>query len=195
MNGLILLKDYTYEGNIFDGLPHGKGRYYFHNGDKYTGRSSMGKITGYGIFDKKSVDQMFQGYFLDGQLNGLGTYETKDIICKGQWFMGKKNGKFYHTDKLQYKTSVQYWRDNLLIKNHNIQYKSPNELKTIEKIHKDKKPLTTNIKKSCIGCLSQRPNATNDNCGHVIMCSECLFRCDSCPVCRAPIGKLIKLYF
>jgi hypothetical protein len=198
MHGIILLKsNYTYEGSIISGDPHGKGIFTYANGDKYTGECKFGKPDGFGNYIYKS-GATYNGFFSYGRLHGVGTFEDKKNIYKGSWRCDRKHGIFYRTNKINFSTYLQRWIKGKLNIGNYIQYIQPNALKTT-KINPIKKPKKYQISykgidRKCIGCYNKPTNSTNDACGHVTMCFECLSKCDRCPICRAPIGNIIKLY-
>lgn len=198
MKGIILLKsNYTYEGDIVDDEPHGIGTFEYANGDRYQGECKHGKPDGYGTYYFKSGSR-YIGFFSYGRLNGIGTYEDDRNIYKGTWRSDKKHGFFYRTNKIKFDTYMQKWIKNKLINNYQIQYIQPDALRTL-KTNPNKKQKKYQISykgknKQCIGCYENSTNATNNKCGHVVMCYECLEKCESCPICRSPIETVIKLF-
>ena len=49
--GIVILKsNYTYEGSILNKEPHGKGIFYYANGDRYVGSCKFGKPDGFGTY-------------------------------------------------------------------------------------------------------------------------------------------------
>ena len=63
----------TYIGNFKDGLPDGKGKYIYSNGNIYDGNWSNGLKDGKGQFDFKvnGVAQTLKGYWQNGEYAGL----------------------------------------------------------------------------------------------------------------------------
>ncbi|MDD2815113.1 MAG: hypothetical protein PHP00_05165 [Thiotrichaceae bacterium] len=47
----------SYEGEFVRGIVHGKGTYYWHDGDRYTGDLRNGKAQGKGVFISKSGER------------------------------------------------------------------------------------------------------------------------------------------
>jgi hypothetical protein len=198
MKGIILLKsNYTYEGNIADGDPHGIGRFEYANGDRYSGACKYGQPDGFGLYIYK-LGSKLTGFFSYGKIHGVGTYEDERNIYKGNWRSDKKHGMFYRTNKIDKRTYLQKWMRGKLISGNVIQYIQPAALMTtkINPLKKSKKYQVSykGDNKQCIGCYDNCTNATNSECGHVVMCINCLNKCDECPICRAPIGKVIKLF-
>lgn len=198
MKGIIILKsNYTYEGDILNTNPHGKGIFTFSNGDIYKGDCKYGKLDGFGIYRYNSGGT-YTGFFSYGKSHGIGTYEDKKNIYKGTWRCDKKHGTFYRTRKKDYTTYIETWIKNKLYKTKEIQYIVPENLQTTKKNPFNKKNkkriLYKGNNRQCIGCENNSINSTNDKCGHVSMCYECLHKCKKCPICRCPIGKIIKLY-
>ena len=199
MKGIILLDhNYTYEGDIVDKDPHGKGIFNFTNGDRYVGECKFGKPDGFGKYTYKT-GSTYTGFFSYGKINGIGTYEDNKNIYKGTWRGDKKHGLFYRTSKKgDYVTYLQKWKKNRLIEFDKIQYIRPEALQTIKKNPaKQEKKYQIRFKgntKECMICLSKPASSTNDKCGHVVVCGECLKKCNQCPICRCPIGNIIELF-
>lgn len=198
MHGIVLLKsNYTYEGEIKDNDPHGIGRFEYSNGDRYLGACKFGRPDGFGIYTYRS-SATYTGFFSYGRIHGVGTFEDTRNIYKGEWRSDKKHGMFYRTNKVDKLTYLQKWIKGKLVKGTPIQYIQPAALLTT-RVNPLKKPKKYQISykggnKQCIGCDNNSTNAVNSRCGHVVMCVECLGRCDQCPICRAPIDKIIKLF-
>ena len=196
MKGTILNRsNYEYKGDIVDGDAHGNGRFNYVNGDVYIGSCKFGQPHGFGryLFASSGTYEGFHSY---GKSHGIGTYEDNRNIYKGNWHNGKKYGMFYRTRKSDLTTYLQKWINGKRKSYKQVQYIQPDALKTTKKSPK-KKRLYTEYKgrnPSCIGCLTQPTNAANSYCGHVVMCHDCLDKCDSCPICRAPIYDIIKLF-
>ena len=198
MKGIILLKsNYTYEGDIMDGDPHGIGKFEYANGDRYNGACKYGRPDGFGLYTYRS-SATYKGFFSYGKIHGVGTFEDVRNIYKGHWRGDKKHGMFYRTNKIDRITYLQKWIKGKLINGKPIQFIQPIAL-TTTKTNPLKTPKKYQISykgdnKQCIGCCNNSTNATNSGCGHVVMCTECLSRCKQCPICRAPIVDVIKLF-
>ena len=198
MNGIILSNsNYTYEGNIVDNEAHGKGVFQYANGDRYVGECKFGKMDGYGKYTYRT-SPTYTGFFSFGKMHGIGTFEDNINIYKGTWRNDKKHGIFYRTQKQLFQTFAQKWNKGKLVKSERIQYIQPDALRTVKDnpIRVPKKYQTSyrGTEKKCMACLDKPSNATNINCGHVMMCYECLTKCDRCPICRAPIEQIIRLF-
>lgn len=93
-----------YEGQLKNGVPNGKGVYYFLNGDIFTGEISDNKKEGYGELRYKTNDT-YRGTFKNDKKNGQGKYvwsngesyegEWKDDLMQGQGTYVFKNGDMY----------------------------------------------------------------------------------------------------
>lgn len=200
--GFIFDKDYSYEGELFlkEELPHGNGTFYYSNGDEYTGEIKCGKPDGFGQLKTKTENSyiIHTGYFNMGKMNGIGTLDCDTAIRKGNWRNGMKHGDFIKTNKNNQTTYKEFWLKNKLIKSVVIQYRPPETLQTTKRNPKFIKK-TNNIyykgkDKKCAACCEKFTNATNTKCGHIVMCYECLLKCDKCPICRCNIEKIIKLF-
>ena len=194
----VLISDgiYMYIGDVAHNMPHGKGIFYFKNGNKYVGECRYGKPDGYGLYIYPSGNK-YHGFYSYGQRNGIGTYENKHYIYKGIWRNGKKHGVFYNTKK-GINTYKQEWINGKCVDSTQVQYIQPIALETIKCNPKFKRKeyqvLYKNNNKKCIGCYEKPMSATNTACGHVVMCFECLSRCEECPICRCSFEKIIRLY-
>lgn len=196
MHGIIIDKlKSKYEGEILDELPHGIGKFIYINGDRFYGSCKYGKFDGFGEYYYHKTGK-YTGYFSNGTLNGIGTYEDNKYIMKGSWRCDRKHGEFIKTNKILNTTYKQTWIYDKKIKNYQIQYIQPAALLTTKNNNRIKKAQISykGKEKKCIACMENFTNATNDLCGHVVMCHNCLIKCESCPICRCKINKIIKLY-
>jgi len=198
MKGIIFLPgNYTYEGDIVRGEPHGFGVFKYVNGHRYTGECMLGKYDGFGVYEYDAFTR-YTGYFSLGKFHGLGTYETQNIIVKGPWRDDKRHGYMTWTNKLKMQTIGQLWVKGRLIDEESIGYIQPEALVTTKQNptgHKSRQQQGFHgTEKKCIGCMENSVNATNAACGHVCMCYDCLAKCETCPICRARIEKIIKLF-
>ena len=91
---------HTYTGMFKDGEAHGKGIYYWANGDIYEGDFKYGKSDGEGVYfylaDNGSKGDKYVGDWRNGEKNGVGKYIWKD----GQTEVGE-----YKNDKLHGRVS------------------------------------------------------------------------------------------
>lgn len=101
-----------YHGNLLDGKKHGKGIYYFSNGEKYDGNWKDDRRNGKGIYDW--IDgRRYEGDWKDSLFNGKGVYDsTIGDRYDGDWKDGKKDGQgiFYSSLGERYEGS---WKDSL----------------------------------------------------------------------------------
>jgi hypothetical protein len=197
MNGIILLKsNYSYKVGILDNLPHGHGIFKFANNDRYEGDVKYSKPDGFGIYYFKN-GATYTGFVSYGKRHGIGTFEDTTNIYKGTWRNDYKHGIFIRTHKINFVTYKQQWSCGKLITSVKIQYIAP-ECMSTQKLNpfkkgKQRKPFR-GIERKCMGCYEKPIDCTNDICGHVAMCYECLSKCDKCPICRAPIQNKIRLF-
>jgi hypothetical protein len=195
--GIINQKgSYTYRGGILFEEAHGKGTFQYANGDKYTGECLWGYPDGYGVYTFKSKGR-YSGFFSLGKMNGVGTYEDDHNVYKGPFRMNQKHGLFYCTKKSHHRTYHQRWDRGRMITGDPCQYVPPEALQTTRR---NPKLTAWRVRRpyagkgsSCVACVSNPPNATNE-CGHVVICYDCWSQCDRCPVCRSPKTKIIRLY-
>ena len=83
----------TYEGDLVDGIMHGKGTYVWDDGDTYTGGYNHGKMHGTGTMTWANGDT-YIGDFLDGERTGKGTYTwATGESYTGDFLNGKRTGK------------------------------------------------------------------------------------------------------
>lgn len=191
-------KDATYSGYILEKMPYGEGKLLFSNGDQYIGSFMLGKFDGFGTYKYTSINSQFTGFFSFDEFHGIGTYEDPLIICKGTWRNGFKHGYFYKTDKFTNKTIKQLYFSDMIIAWRKVEYIHPDRLQTVKKnpmlsVKKINKKFKGHVKK-CIGCYVNSALCAVINCGHVVMCHDCLTKCVKCPMCRGPINEILQLY-
>lgn len=46
----------------------------------------------------------------------------------------------------------------------------------------------------CVICWGAKTDTAIDPCGHLCLCASCAASVNSCPVCRGPVGKLLKVF-
>ena len=86
-----------YIGKWNRGKKHGKGTYFFPNGDKYFGRWKHGKKHGNGIYFFSNGDK-YEGNWKHGKQHGEGIYFfSKGDSFEGNWKQGKVHGKGIYT--------------------------------------------------------------------------------------------------
>lgn len=73
---------------------HGKGRYYYANGDKYVGEFENGKKNGKGIMywgaKSRFAGNRYDGEWKEDKMHGKGTY----ICADGSKYIGEMNNNF-----------------------------------------------------------------------------------------------------
>jgi hypothetical protein len=85
--------DTIYIGNWNRGNKHGKGTYFFPNGDRYEGKWKRGKQHGEGTYFFSEGDK-YVGNWKDGKKHGKGTYFFADgDRFEGNWKDGEAHGK------------------------------------------------------------------------------------------------------
>ena len=86
-----------YIGKWNRGQKHGKGTYFFPNGDKYEGKWNRGQKHGKGTYSFSNGDK-YEGNWKHGKQNGEGKYffPTGDSF-EGKWRDGKIHGKGIYT--------------------------------------------------------------------------------------------------
>ncbi|MGM9753208.1 MAG: hypothetical protein ACI3ZK_04020, partial [Candidatus Cryptobacteroides sp.] len=81
-----------YEGEVSNGLYHGKGKIVFNNGDIREGSFTYGKMNGYGTYTWASGAK-YVGEFEDNCMQGFGEYfYPNGDRYKGGWYQDKRNG-------------------------------------------------------------------------------------------------------
>ena len=88
-----IFEDGEYEGEIRDGLPHGKGIFKYKNGDEYKGEFKNGLFDVNGEHTTKSGEKYF-GEFKNGKREGNGTCKFRNgESYEGCWKDDKRDGK------------------------------------------------------------------------------------------------------
>ena len=178
--------DYQFTGDIIANIPHGYGTFLFNNGHRYVGNVSFGQFNKYGTYIYTSA--YYQGFFSRGKFHGLGTFEDNRNIYKGSWKKGNMHGAFKRTDKLTNISYEQRYKDNRLLSETAHIYIPVNNLKTTE----EKMQILPTGK--CIICYSLDKDSCS-KCGHIVCCNVCLPKCILCPLCRAPINEITRVYY
>lgn len=180
-----------YEGEEKFSMAHGHGKSVFANGNIYIGEHHLDKPDGYGVMLMNMSFHM--GFFSNGLPHGLGTYSDGLETLRGQWRLGMRHGKFIRTKN--FTTTCEWWYKNLLMEVRDSVYIPHEQL-----LVKPKLPVRRKIFKPgkfdhlCFICVENTVNCTNSACGHCFACDECFKQCQNCPICRAPIEKIIKLF-
>lgn len=92
--GRIQYEHSYYEGDLVDGIQHGKGVYVWDDGTRYEGDFFEGNITGHGVVYYTNGDE-YDGELKDGHRHGSGkwTYSNGDY-CTGVWYNSNREGIF-----------------------------------------------------------------------------------------------------
>ena len=101
--GRIQYEHSYYEGDLVDGIQHGKGVYVWDDGTRYEGDFFEGNITGHGISYYTNGDE-YDGEWVKGKKCGHGVYKSYgkneikggtfvSYIYEGEWKDGKKHGR------------------------------------------------------------------------------------------------------
>ncbi|KAM7260426.1 hypothetical protein ACFE04_016167 [Oxalis oulophora] len=81
-----------YMGCFAGTLPHGSGRYLWHDGCMYEGEWRRGKASGKGKFSWPS-GATYEGEFKNGRMEGFGTFTGSDgDTYNGEWLADRKHG-------------------------------------------------------------------------------------------------------
>ncbi|MFD0959950.1 stalk domain-containing protein [Paenibacillus chungangensis] len=99
---MLFSNDIAYEGDSVDGMPHGKGKYFYKGTLLYEGEVVNGVIEGNGImYDASYPDSYYEGKFSNNRFHGFG----KTIYNNGSYHIGeyadgmrKGEGKLYASD-------------------------------------------------------------------------------------------------
>ena len=89
----------TYEGEMVDGLPDGKGKEIYKNGDEYVGQFLRGKKHGFGILYSPGKFR-YCGNFVNNKMNGHGVIEYENgAVYKGEFKNGQYDGQGTFVDQ------------------------------------------------------------------------------------------------
>ena len=103
----------VYEGEIKEGLLHGKGRYTWSDDiSMYQGYWLNNDMDGYGVFIDADGDK-YEGQFLKIEYHGKGKFtEANGKTTEGTWTNNKMHGSFIRsTDSVKY---LESWEDDEL---------------------------------------------------------------------------------
>ena len=85
-----------YEGDFYENEFHGKGKYYFSNGDIYEGDFEFGNKKGYGIYSRNYGNLIqFEGKWNNDLPNGNGELVYGEYRLKGFW----RNGVYMNSNE------------------------------------------------------------------------------------------------
>ena len=54
---------------------------------------------------------------------------------------------------------------------------------------------TERLRNICLVCRKQQSKICSIECRHLVMCDDCSFKCDECPLCKVRIQQTIKMYY
>ena len=145
------------------------------------GNFKYGKPDGFGKL-KYDNGGIYFGFFSDGSRHGIGTFNYKKIVRKGEWCRDQKHGRFIQSNKKNKKSRIEYWRYDKLQHCKMIKWNHPSNLKTTKTV--------TNV---CFICCTHESNSTMNQCGHTGFCYNCIAELDNCPICRKK-GNALKLF-
>ena len=109
------------------GQRHGKGEFFFENGDSYVGDWAFDNISGKGIC-KWSNGDIYNGSWVDNQIHGLGSFKYIDgSIYEGSWIKDQKQGfgKLTYPSNEIYEGNFSYdvrWGKGVMIYNNGDKY-------------------------------------------------------------------------
>ena len=86
----------TYVGHWKRGVKHKHGRQDYLDGQCYKGGWSYGKKTGHGKMEY-SDGTYYEGFWLNDNYNGRGVLNLEDVVFKGEWNGGEREGVFVET--------------------------------------------------------------------------------------------------
>jgi len=89
-----------YKGEIVNGVPNGKGKATFNDGDTYNGEWINGKMEGVGVFKSVKNNASYSGEYRNDLFEGLGTYtHGSGEIFFGCYKAGGRHGPYQYTFK------------------------------------------------------------------------------------------------
>ena len=101
-------KDF-YSGEFRNGLPHGKGKYIWANGENYQGEWKKGKMNGFGEMKRKIAgpDSLTSGYWIDNEYIG----KKKDIYTLNQKGTNIANVTFVRLNNEKNGIEISYFKN------------------------------------------------------------------------------------
>lgn len=107
-HGWVETDDYSYEGEIRDGLPNGKGRKQYRDKDYGTGVFKDGMQINNGQFYSNCCQSLYEGEFRDGHKEGHGT----EVFQNGDKYEGQfKDGMFCGKGEMKFNNGDVYKGD------------------------------------------------------------------------------------
>ena len=108
--------------------------------------------------------------------NGTMTYQNGDVYT-GMWLKDEKHGSGTFVEKRTGNTYTGGFQNG----------KRWGEGVTHWRVADEQRDM-------CQICYDEEVDALFYECGHVCACVECARQCDSCPICRKDINKVVKMY-
>ena len=103
----------SYDGEMKEMVPNGKGRFVYKDGAVYDGDWKDGKSEGFGVL-RFSDSSEYSGYWANGKYHGEGTFKSyTGAVYVGEWKTGKYEGKgkFIWPDKSEYDGYWKNWKE------------------------------------------------------------------------------------
>ena len=129
INQFNIKKKIIYEGQFFDNVYNGYGKYIWQNLDYYEGEFVNGLCNGKGQLYNNNGILIYDGYFFNNNKQGFGMYNYGNgIIYKGLWSNDKENGEgeLYENNILLFKGFFINGKKNMIgteyFLNGNIKY-------------------------------------------------------------------------
>ena len=107
-NKELIFEEGKYIGQVMNGLPEGKGIFYYKNGSRYEGEFKNGKKDGIGIYfyeQEPFKGNRYDGGWKDNKQDGKGSYYFNDgDLFEGEWKNGGQRGKgiYYYNNGDRY---------------------------------------------------------------------------------------------
>lgn len=197
----------VYKGTFADGMPHGIGIHHHYDGTIYKGcfvhglRHGRGRLQ-YPVSNPVVPEEplYYDGTFKDGRRHGWGIMSW----CDGTQFRLQYNrGKELAQDPgclcwLASNSTVWTLKQDPATKHilpdekiletcTMLQWQSLVEVREVRQ---------AKIMGHCVTCMEEKADVAFDDCGHVVMCHECVDHLQSheCPMCRKPFHRILRLY-
>lgn len=108
---LLFKNGSTYEGDVLNGMLHGKGLYIWPDGVRYTGDFQFNHLTGQGVYEWPD-GSTYKGEVLSSLRSGFGVFTQKNVTYEGEWLNGLRHGqgKLLHASGTVYQGS--FFRGN-----------------------------------------------------------------------------------
>ena len=170
--GRIQYEHSYYEGDLVDGIQHGKGVYVWDNGTRYEGDFFEGNITGRGICYYTNGNR-FEGCWKNGIRNGEGTFYEYDAGIKqfrykhvGVWSNGKREGVFecylYDEDDASELRSYDFYKNDEMKIAYMVRALYEKGITTKEGVLRYHEEQTSHRSKSATPSVSTRSSSSKD---------------------------------